>query len=91
MSEKLNSISKKISKSENLVFKIERKGEILYQQEMDLHDFSKEVLDRNEVSLYYSLKDFVNEMESNLGKKHAKMILDGKASLEKGKVAEVNE
>jgi len=51
---------------ESLVLTIKSNGKDIYQKEIKLLDYQKEILQNEDISLYYFLKDITIEMEDKL-------------------------
>lgn len=55
-------------KNENLIFQLENKktGKNIYQHEVKLIDFQKEMIKREDVSFFYTFKDIGAELEEEI-------------------------
>ncbi len=78
----LKKLEKVNSEKEEIVFKMEYKGKILHQKNIEIPDYAKEILNDDEMNFYYFFKDVANKLEEKINEVHKKRMWD---ELNKGK------
>lgn len=71
--EKLEKIN---SKKEEVVFKLEYKGKIIQEKNLELPEYAHGVIDDEELSLFYFFKDMANKLEEKINEIHKKKMWD---------------
>ena len=64
------------SPNEKLEININYKDKKVYKYEIEIDNFKKEVMENDDVSLYYFFKDVAKDLEEFLIKKHRDMMFD---------------
>jgi len=59
-----------------VVFKLEYKGKIIQQSEIEVADYAQEIIDDGDLSLFYFFKDMANKLEDKIQEVHKKKIWD---------------
>lgn len=62
------------SEKNEIVFKLEYKGKVIQKQIIDLPDYATEIVDSEEISFYYFLKDMANKLEEKIMEAHKKKV-----------------
>ena len=64
------------SPGEKLEINVTYKDKKVYKYEIEIEGFKKEVIENENVSLYYFFKDMASDLEEFLIKKHRDMLFD---------------
>lgn len=71
--EKLDKVN---SEKQEIVFKMEYKGKILHQKNIELPGYAQDIVDDEELSFFYFFKDMANKLEEKINEVHKKKIWD---------------
>ena len=71
--EKLEKIN---SKKNEIVFKLEYKGNVVQEKSLELPEYAQSVIDDEDLSLFYFFKDMANKLEEKINEIHKKKMWD---------------
>jgi len=69
--EKLEKVN---SEKQKVVFKLEYKGKVIHQTDIEVLDYAQEIIDDGDLSLFYFFKDMANKLEDKIQEVHKKKI-----------------
>lgn len=66
----------KVNSKEEISFKIERNGKVLHQKTIEIPEYAKEIMDDDDLKIYYFFKDMANKLEEQINDAHKKRMWD---------------
>jgi len=77
MSNNIREKLKKLNTEKNeFSIKLEYNGKIIQKQKIELPDYASEIIEKEEITFYYFLKDMANKLEEKITEVHKKKIWD---------------
>jgi len=66
----------KINSKEEIIFKLEYKGKIIHQKNIEIPEYAKGIIDDDDLKIYYFFKDMANKLEEKITEVHKKKMWD---------------
>lgn len=66
----------KVNSKEEISFKIEYKGKVLHQKNIDIPEYAKEIMNDDDLQIYYFFKEMANKLEEKINEAHKKRVWD---------------
>lgn len=71
--EKLDKVN---AEKQEIVFKMEYKGKVIHQKNIELPGYAQDIIDDEEMSFFYFFKDMANKLEDKINEIHKKKMWD---------------